>query len=188
MIYGCKDWKNPEAFYIQTNNPTEDILRKSGLVNYLETCGPTAAVNCLAAMGRNVRIDTPGGYLPQPEEILTDFFNDPRNYPALQKERPDIKPTDYLGNQVPQYYPLAIKEVFGCSASFTFADWNRIVDYLKEGMACQICFVKPGHFVAAIAYDDTAKEIIYNDPMGKFHARLPEAQQGNIKNYCIYYH
>jgi peptidase C39-like protein len=188
MIYGCKYWNDRGKFFIQTNNPTEEILKKSGIKNYLESCGPTSAVNCLSAMGRNVDIDTPGGYRPQPEEILTDFFNDPRNYKQLQKERSGIKPGDYLGNEIAQYYPLAVKSVFGIRCRFTYANFNNIAEYLKDGFACQICFKNPGHFVAAVAFDDEKKEIIFNDPMGKFNSRLPEDQKDNLKNYCIIYY
>lgn len=186
MIYGCKHWNDSDCFYVQTNNPTEEILQKTGVVRYLETCGPTSAVNCLAAMGHKVTIDTPGGYQPQPEEILNDFFNDPRNYWELKKERNDINPADYLGNEIAQYYPLAIKRVFGVRCRFVFASWRDIIENLKEGQACQICFKVPGHFVAAVAFDDETQEIIYNDSMGKFNVRLKEGK--NLKNYCIVYY
>ena len=186
MIYGCKHWNDRDCFYIQTNNPTEEILQKSKVKNYLETCGPTSAVNCLAAMGHNIVIDTPGGYKPQPEEVLTDFFNDPNNYHDLQEERKNVDPDDYLGNEIPQYYPLAVKRVFGVRARYDYVNFTEIAEYLKEGLACQICFKKPGHFVAAVAFDDDKKEIIYNDSMGTFNVRLKNGD--NLKNYCIVYY
>ena len=188
MIYGCKYWNDKEKFYIQTNNPTEEILRKAGVKKYLESCGPTSAINCIATMGRNITVETPGGYRPQPEEILTGYFNDPGNYNKLRNERSDILPGDYLGNEIGQYYPLAVKEVFGVTAKYLYASFEAIAEYLKEGNACQICFIKPGHFVAAVAYDDVEDDIIYNDPMGKFNVRLGKEQQDNLKNYCIVYY
>ena len=187
MIYGCKHWNDRNYFYVQTNNPTEEILQKAGVVHYLETCGPSSAVNCMASMGHKVTIDTPGGYQPQPEEVLTDFFNDPNNYKALQEERKDrIDPDKYMGNEIAQYYPLAVKRVFGVRCRFVFASWKDVVENVKEGQACQLCFKSPGHFVAAVAFDDETQEIIYNDSMGKFNVRMKNGD--NLKNYCIVYY
>ena len=66
MVIGLKKWNIKDTYFIQTNNPTEEILRKEDGKGFLETCGPTAAVNCLSARGNNIEIICPGCYEPQP--------------------------------------------------------------------------------------------------------------------------
>ena len=165
MIFGAQFWNDRCRYYAQTNNPSEELLRKTGAAGWLETCGPTAAVNCMAALGYDLTIRCPGPYLPQPEEVLSDFLNDPRNYPELAKERKDLTPDKLPGNRVPQYYPFAVRRVFGADASFVWlADHIQIPKYLAESGAVQICLEHPGHYLAAVAYDDEKDEIIFNDP------------------------
>lgn len=164
MIRGAPHWSDRSRYYTQTNNPTEEMLRKSGNSSYLETCGPTAAVNCLASLGVPVAIRCPGPYRPQPEEVLVDYFNDPRNYDALRIERDNLDPASLPGNRVPQYYPLAVREVFGSKASFHWGkSWENIKNKLEHGHAVQLCLRKPGHYIAAVAFDDSTDEIIFHD-------------------------
>jgi len=195
MIRGAPHWADRSRYYTQTNNPTEEQIRKSGARSWLETCGPTAAVNCLAALGCAIDIRCPGPYRPQPEEVLADFFNDPRNYEALQKERTDIAPASLPGNRVPQYYPLAVREVFGVQAGFAWVkDWIALVDYLVTGKAVQFCLKSPGHYLAAVAYDDMTDEIIYHDSWPArvggdgFACRMALAEyQTNVQPFAVIY-
>lgn len=193
MIYGAKYWNDPARYYAQTNNPTEAILAKMG--KGLETCGPSAAVNCLAALGYRLEQSYPGGFIPQPEEILSDYLNDPRNYPKLRAARADVDPAKMPGNRVPQYYPLAVREVFGAKSEYTYASsWAAIQGYLKAGGAVQFCLEKPGHYLAAVAFDQVTEELIYHDPWpertGKGGRSLRmghEEYLTNVKNFCIVY-
>jgi hypothetical protein len=165
MITGAKFWNDRNNFFSQENNPSEELLRKTGTVGWLETCGPTASIMCLAVLGYDLTITCPGSYRPQPEEVLSDFLNDPRNYPELAKERPDLSPDRMPNNRVPQYYPLAVDRVFGAKAFFIWlTDPVNLAKYLTEGRAVQICLEKPGHYLAAVAYDDRADEVVFNDP------------------------
>ena len=165
MIVGAKFWNDRDRYYAQTNNPSEELLRKTGAVGWLETCGPTAAIMCLATLGYELTVTCPGVYRPQPEEVLSDFLNDPRNYPELAKERKDITPDKLPGNRVPQYYPLAVSRVFDAKAFFTWlTDPVQLAKWLTEGRAVQICLEKPGHYLAAVAFDDERDEIVFNDP------------------------
>jgi hypothetical protein len=125
-----------------------------------------------------------------------DFFNDPRNYAALKAARPDTPPDVWHGNEVPQFYPVAVKAVFGVNARFYFAhDFGGVAEYLQAGQAVQLCLVKPGHYIAAVAYDDRTREIIFNDPWpgrfadtNGFNRRLGEVEyKTNIKPYVIVY-
>ena len=193
MIYGAKYWNNLLHYYCQVNNPTEEILRKTGARGFLETCGSTAAVNCLAVHGYKLAIKCPGLYHPQPEEVLNDWFNDPRNYPALQQVRMDIKPEDLPGNRVPQYYPVAIEDVFNVECQFRwFSTHHDLFDLFKKGCSIQLCLKSPSHYVAAVAYDDETSEIIINDPWpgrfpdGKgFNKRISDME--NLTNFAVVY-
>jgi hypothetical protein len=196
MIKGVKLWYDRNRYYTQTNNPTEEVLRKRSDGLWLVSCGPTAAVGCLAAMGFDVECSCPGSYRPQSEEVLMDFFNDPRNYPALKAVRPDTPPDQWHGNEVPQFYPPAVEAVFRVKAVFEFgADFGQTAAYLREGRAVQLCLVKPGHYIAAVAFDEETREIIFNDPWpgrfqdgNGFNRRLGDAEyKVNVKPFRIVY-
>lgn len=195
MIKGVKFWNARECYFVQTNNPTEEILRKRSDGVWLVSCGPSAAVTCIAAMGFDVSIKTPGGYAPQSEEVLMDFFNDPRNYPTLQKARPETPPDMWHGNEIPQFYPVAVKSVFGVKARFEWAaPFETVISELQAGKAVQLCLKKPGHYIAAVAYDDERDEIIFNDPLpgrfkdgNGFNRRLKRIDFSNVKPFRIVY-
>lgn len=213
MIVGAKYWYDKDKWYIQTNNPTEEILRKSlisvnkllaeaGIVKtigFLESCGSTAGVNCLAVhyskkeWKEKFEVIYPGGYKPQPEEVLNDWFNDPRNYPLLEKVRTDIGPEDLPGNRVPQYYPPAIWAVFGIKCEFIWVPTHHVlVDFFKKGYSIQLLLKSPSHYVAGVAYDLSTSEIIINDSWpgrfkdgNGFNRRIPDLK--NLQNFAIVY-
>ncbi len=195
MIVGSKHWNNRENYFSQENNPTEQILKKEDGKGWLETCGPTAAVNCLAALGYDLSVNCPGKYKPQPEEVLNDFFHDPNNYTDLESIR-NLDLTEWMGNRVPQYYPHAVKSVFDVEAEFKYSiTWKKLVYYLHSRQAVQICLKKPGHYIAVVAYDKDQNEIIFNDPWpGRFRDRngfnrkMTVAEfNRNVKPFAIIY-
>lgn len=164
MITGTRNWQSIESFYKQDNNPIEAFLKSTlgDRDSWLESCGPTAACNCLASMGHNLKIICPGDYSPQPEQTLMDFFNDPRNKSDLNTVR--IVGDDIPENRVPQYYPMGVRKVFRAKAKFMWGlDFDGVMAYVTKGFAVQICLKKPGHYLAVIAYDDTKVELVYND-------------------------
>ena len=195
MIKGVKFWNARECYFVQTNNPTEEILRKRSDGAWLVSCGPSAAVTCIAAMGFDVEVKTPGDYKPQSEEVLMDFFNDPRNYSQLKAARPETPPDVWHGNEVPQFYPVAVTAVFGVKARFEWgAVFETVASELQNGKAVQLCLKKPGHYIAAVAYDDERGEIIFNDPWPRrfkdgngFNRRLSKADFSNVKPFRIVY-
>jgi hypothetical protein len=196
MIRGVRFWNDRDCYYVQTNNPTEEILRKRSDGPWLVSCGPSAAVCCVAAMGHDVDVRCPGVYRPQGEEVLMDFFNDPRNYEALKKARPDTPPDVWHGNEVPQFYPVAVPAVFGVKAAFRWGhDFGHAASCLEGGKAVQLCLVKPGHYIAAVAWDDETREIIFNDPWparfadgNGFNRRMGYAEfNSNTKPFLIVY-
>lgn len=168
--------EDPETYYRQENNPTEQILRKQGAENWLVSCGPTAAVSIVHATGREVDCLTPGGWKPQPEEILTGYFNDPSNSEKLKSIR-NLDPQNWLGNTVPQWYEAAIYDVFGISARFY---WGLVFHDLEicihKNIGILACLKNPGHYVAIVGFDSDKKTVIYNDPWeGNF---WPESLKG----------
>lgn len=195
MIKGVKFWNARDCYFVQTNNPTEEILRKRSDGVWLVSCGPSAAITCIAAMGFDVEVKTPGDYKPQSEEVLMDFFNDPRNYPALQKVRPETPPDMWHGNEIPQFYPVAVQSVFGVKARFEWtAPFEKVIAELQAGKAVQLCLKNPGHYIAAVAYDDERDEIIFNDPWpgrfkdgNGFNRRLKRVDFSNVKPFRIVY-
>lgn len=196
-VRGTVRWGVRETYYSQENNPTE-AYNKAVLHNrdsWLESCGPTAAVTCLAAMGIPVRVRCPGDYEPQPEEVLMDFFNDPRNGTALKRIR---KVSDDIPeNRVPQYYPYGVRRVFGVGAEFhwglDYGEVSRLVS--EEGLAVQLCRKRPGHYIAVVAFDSESDELIYNDPWPSqfsdkngFNRRMHRDEyETNVQPYYIVY-
>lgn len=187
--------------HVQTNNPTEEQLRKDELEEggdvkgWLETCGPTAMVNCLDALGIDIKITTPGGYFPQPEEVAADYLNDPANYEKFRNIRPDLDFSKVQGNRIPNLYPLAAKEVFGAEAIFYLSrGWDLIVSDLILGYTVQLCLKNPGHYIAAVDFDRATEEIIYHDSWpGRtgtdgFRLRMGRAEyDANVQDAVIVY-
>jgi hypothetical protein len=161
MTKGVLKWDDRKTFSIQTNNAQENILKRwSGKDRgYLESCGPTAAVNLVEAMGFNVACHSPGGAVIQPEDFLMVWMNTPENIAGLIAD-------GVLGNEVAEFYPVAIPKVFGVPVLMmrkaqTF-DW--VGRQLQSGLGVMLCRNDPGHYIAAVAFDDIAAEIIYRDP------------------------
>ena len=157
MIKGVEFWDDRYRYYTQTNNAFEKALGR------LESCGPTAATTIVDMMDNLQAPLTPGGWEPQPEDVLMLWFNDPRNADIMKSIRRGVE--EFPGNQVPQYYPQAVREVYGVRAEFIFtSDFGRIADLLSQGNGVMLCLKDPGHYVAAVAYSDMKGEIIYHDP------------------------
>jgi len=161
MIKGCKYWYERKTFSIQTNNGVEAILRNwsKRTSGYLETCGPTAAINILDAMGVPTGVHSPALASIQPEDFLTIWMNDPKNHPGLGI------PTDTMVNEWAQAYPNAIKTVFGVPCRFLERQsFEWVSAMVSSGVGVMLCLKDPGHYVAAVAFDSVAAELIYRDP------------------------
>jgi hypothetical protein len=194
MIDGVKYWDDPERYYSQKNNSVEKMLSS------LETCGPTSAIMALDSMGFNLKIKAPGLWKVQPEDFLTLYLNDPRNAEKLQGQREDIDPRNYMGNRIPQYYPIAIQEVFGAKATFEWgASFPKVVTFLQKGNAVMLCLKDPGHFICAVAYNRVDETIIYHDPWPDnkwperhrktpgFGRTLAESDFENVQGFIVWF-
>jgi hypothetical protein len=195
MIKGVKFWNDRDCYYTQTNNPAEELLWKRSDRDRLVSCGPSAAVTCVAAMVFGVGHGCPGRYKPQGEEVLTDFFNDPQNYAVLKAARHAARSVAWeRGTAVlPARRGSGVR---GGGAVFGWgADFDGVAAHLKEGRAVQLCLAKLGHYIAAAAFDTDAREIIYNDPCpgrfadgNGFNRRMDGAEfKGNVKPCRIVY-
>ena len=170
MINGTDHWDDRSKYYVQSNNAVERILSRYGSRVSAVACGPSSAINCIAAMGGSVETATPAGWQPQPEDVLTLWFHDFRNWDRLAKIRTETDPetTKYSPHEVPQYYPSAVRGVFGVSAQFVWIkNYGAIAGYVKNGHAVMVNH-KPdqkraGHYIAIVAVDDSSDELIYHD-------------------------
>jgi hypothetical protein len=192
MIVGLKNWDNPACYYSQENNAIEEISRKLGIKNYLETCGPSAMCTLISAIDENALDKFP----IQPEDILTCWLNDPRNYSLLLGERKDINPINYMGNRIPQYYPIAIFTLFGFAGKYESSiSLEKIKTAIDQGHGVMACLKSPGHFIPIVAYEDD--EIIYHDPWpgnswpARFRGshgrnrRIAEDERQNLQNFYV---
>ncbi|MBN2354297.1 MAG: hypothetical protein JXD23_17135 [Spirochaetales bacterium] len=165
MIKGTKYWNTKGRLYIQEKAAWEQILPG------FQMCGPTAAGNARAAL-----VDTDDGvagfggtWAGRPADALSTFFATPSNWPALKNVR-NLQlgwwgPGVYVPWEIPQYYPLAAKEVFGLDAQFSFnGTFDKIAGFVSEGNAVQLCLKHPGHYITALAFDDETKRIAFKDP------------------------
>jgi hypothetical protein len=202
MIKGAPFWNDRSRYYVQTNNPTEQILKKEGKDGWLESCGSTALTNCAASLGKDFTVTCPGGFQPQTDEIATGFLNDPRNFAKLVAARPDIDPSQSSsppGNRIPQYFPLAAREIFGITGKYQVCDmaayWGIVIGELLNEHPVELCLKIPGHYIAAVAYDLDVDEIIINDSwpgrftdgLGGFNRRLTKAEIPNLQNFIVVY-
>ena len=110
-IIGSCSWKDRKrAYFTQENNSIEHILkcRLPAGASWLETCGPTASLNCQASLGRDVGIRTSGRLLSsaggrprrvvqRPEQLRRD----------ARRRGPASIPQKLPGNEVAQWYPLS---------------------------------------------------------------------------------
>jgi len=162
-----------DTYYCQDNNPEEELLRKEEK-GFLEFCGPTAATMLVFARipAKEEKKYLPkcrGGYIQQPESILSSYFNDPRNYHKMYGIRP-LDPAKWFGNRIPQWYEIAVMEVFGVKAKYveygtdTERNYTAIVENIKNNIGVMICLKSPGHYLSVVGATPDKKELIYNDP------------------------
>jgi len=186
--FGAPFWNDPSAYYRQDDNPTEHLLKVRSPTGkgWLETCGPTAAINCLASLGAMVACITPGGYLPQPEQMLCDFLNDPHQFDDLRRQWDGLDPEKVAGNEVAHWYPWAVTKLFGQVASRFVGklSTDQAIELLSQGHALQVCLINPGHFVAVVAYSPEEEAFIINDPWaGRWPDRSGWKKRLTLKEY-----
>ena len=181
MILGAAKWADRDTWFSQVNNALETELRKLGVVHWLQSCGASAAATCAAAVGYDVTITAPGGWIMQADQIINDYLNDPGNYIKMQAVAPELDPSLDPGNRHAPYYPLAAREVLGAQAIYLYPfHAQTMADHLRRGRAIQVCINPPGHYLAVVAWDAATGEYIYNDPWPG-RPRVPAADGFNTR-------
>lgn len=189
MIKGTKYWNERKTFSVQTNNAVENLLRTwSGQDRgWLETCGPTSAINVLESMGKPVAIVSPCMESVQPEDFLTIWMNDPKNKPNIPL------PGDRPVNEYAKAYPNAITKVFGQPCRYLEGQsFEWVSSMVSGGVGGMICLINPGHFLAVVAFDNETNELIYRDPWPNrtgtdgFNLRMSSGEfKANVKPYVV---
>ena len=116
------------------------------------------------------------------------------------KARRNLNPDKYMGNRIPQWYDIAIPDVFGIKTSFSRkVSFEIIKNKLKRNISTMLCLKRPGHFVAVVAVDTEKNELIYNDPWpgnywprrlkgtSSFNRRMRLQEfKNNTENFAVY--
>lgn len=200
---GVKHWNSrKKSYYSQENNAHEQynksLFKELNIkTGYLETCGPTAMLACVEALGYDVTVEVPGKWKAQPEDVATSFFNTPSNFNKFREIRPNMIPGSIPAHRVPQYYPYAAEQLFNCKAKFMWLhDWETVAKNLCYGNAVQLCLINPSHFISCISYSNKDNIMLYNDPNGSrhkdkdgYHEILTETEYiNNVNGYAIIYY
>lgn len=161
MIKGAMNWNDKKIWFSQVNNAIEKYNKNTGVQGFLETCGPSAATICIAAMsqilpdGNFAALGFADAVKVQPEDLLFIHLLSPANYVDAIK----------IPNRVAECYPSAVSAVFKRDAriekDLTFA---QVAALLSAGHSIQFAFYDPNHFGAMVAYDDEKKVILRVDP------------------------
>ena len=207
-VVGTKYWDKADAYSQQNNNGEEETLRicleeagtKYGFIprpaEHLEFCGPTAAVNAIDAIRSPFIIKLPGGFVPQSESLLSNYFRDPSNYKLLAAAVGEswFNPSVTPANRVLKAYPLALKAVFGIASRYVAQKpaWSEMPKILKSNSAIVIQLRSPSHYITIKAYDLRTNELIYNDPWNfrggihGFNRRMTYSEwQGNTHDHAL---
>ena len=171
MIYGQSGLNDRSKYhFIQDNNAIENfVLKLLGKVHY-ESCGNTAATagaHMMSLYPEDCKIVKDGIWECQREDYLFLFLNDARNYKTFLKVRSDLEPKLYPGNRIPQYYVLALKQVFNIDSKFDWANSTDWIREIKNKNVVMVCLKKPGHYILLTHYDTVSDEFIFNDPWAK---------------------
>jgi len=164
MIIGVKNWNDQDCYFSQTNNAIEKILKSLDCPTKLESCGPTAVTSLISSMGNQVDIKF-NNYYPQPEDILTLWFNDSKNFNKMKKCDNSLNPELFCGNEYLAWYPIALKEVFNINSFYyRSASSEDFLSAIHSGRGIVALLKNPSHYISIVAIDTNTKEFVYNDP------------------------
>lgn len=169
MILGQEGLDKRNIYYFkQTNNVIESFTKKKYKKKYLESCGNTSATMGSCMMSKNpldIEVAKNGIWQCQPEDYLFLHMNDEKNYKKfLAVRKLDLK-NKYPGNRVPQYYPVALDEVFNIKCEFVWkATKNYWINTIRNKNVIMICLRKPGHYILLHNFDTSTEEFIFSDP------------------------
>jgi hypothetical protein len=162
MIHGVKNWNKPIR-YSQNNNAIERILKlrfleKTGSsIGYLESCSASSFCTILEGIGAisPEELPTYNGLAIQPEDFFMCLVNDPNNDDLFNQ-------SNILHNRDLHTWERVAKQLKLSTEYLRLPSFSQLCDHILSGHGCILQM--PGHYVAAIAYDDTKIEILYHDP------------------------
>lgn len=170
LINGLRDWQKSDDLWVQRNSAVETYLRfaksQEGLNHWTETCGPNDVVNILDAKGDVPEIKMPGGGTIRPSDALWCFLNLPTEAGRAMWKKlvPRVEPFSIPGNRLLALYPWAIKSVFGVDSLYQKDMVLEAVGQMTwSGHGVMILTRDPGHFIGAVAFDNSTNELICRD-------------------------
>ncbi len=149
---------------------------------YLESCMIASAVIGCAATGHDVELWDG----VQPEDYLMNWVNNPHNYDLLRSIRRDTDPEVWMCNRIPQYIPVAVREIFGADSLFVSGVKDQVSSILKEQGAIQVCYRDPGHAVLVVEYDTDTNTVVVVDPVKGFGLKY-DLDEMDIHDWGIVY-
>ena len=213
---GIVDWEDTSIRYDQTNNTTEEIIRKikhemikklkknipkkywnilNKQTGYLELCGHSAFLCIMQGMkflpekyNNGFKL---GNLYAQMEDIVASISNQ-RRYNRL------FHSGNGMDNRYLDTYPVLARELFGCKAEvITDLSFFDILEYLWNGIGVQLWLREPSHYIAAISANKIEALLKYNDSWGSrkglknrgLHEIMDlEEYRNNVHPYAIVYH
>jgi hypothetical protein len=195
---GIKNYSNPHIRYEQTRNAVEAIIlrilkerlpKDDKPIGYLESCGACAFCCLMEGMGYLQSKDYftfPTGARVQMDDAVMLYLNDPaRGY------------TDIMPNRTALAYRAAALDLYNVQAKIIEpCAFNMVIDEIRKHHGVQLCLEDPGHWIAAIAYDDIHREIVFMDSWGErpglknggINERLTEGEyNSNVKKFMVVY-
>jgi len=167
MINGILHWNNKNIRYSQNKNASDNMIKKvlseNNILtkyNWLEMCGISAFCTIIEGMGFIIEKDYPDvlGLGIQLDDYLAMFMNDPKNDHIFSGG-------NTFDNRVMRNYKTLFAMMFKYGiAVYSEWTWESLTAEIFKGNGALICKKKPGHYVAAIAYDNKKDIILTSDP------------------------
>jgi hypothetical protein len=160
-----------DALYRQGNNVMDKIDGPA-----LTKCNDTAIVMAWAAItaGFDSWLNPfRGKYRWQPEDLVDLYFHDEGNWDkfkelrrvALTHHQTDDWHGPYQPERVAAYHQLALREVLGVMADFTYgANFGTVASNITMGTSVILHVRDPGHYVTGVKYNEEKMLIGFKDP------------------------
>lgn len=160
-----KFYNDEKTLYYQDDNLTETLFFKEDEEDFLQTCGPTAIVNLIAAAGRlKTNCYSRGRYIPKPETVIMEYFNNSENYEKFNKILPKVNFEKKFPNRYLELYPLMLKEIFDIKSKVEWKKFDDLDAWLDMNIGLFILLKEPSHFISIVGYNKIKDLIYYRDP------------------------
>ncbi len=173
-------------YYSQENNAI-DCYNKKAHPNsgYLESCGPSAMINCCCAISPVELFTNINGVPIQPEDAVWSILNNSNNYNDMLPYREGATLYDLnskiIPSRSPQFFVWASLVLFNIKSEFHWnfsKDFNIIIDHLKNKRSIQLQLISPAHYISVAKYDTEEDVLLYED---SWYSRWPDKNGRNRK-------